>query len=182
MSIILSSFLLLSSAQAEEPKTIDCSYDLDAMLALDLQQFDQDQKGGWRALASKGCDLEAAELIREWRFRKRSHENILYWHEGQLRAFAGQTQQAIDLFSLTYEPQDFDDFGWNHYVNGTIAYLVKNRDILDKSVERYKALELKKREKQDLDQEEWPVNLRILIAFQKCFGKSYEEGYTSCRD
>ncbi len=182
MLFIFSFLLLLSSAQAAEPQAVDCSYDLDAMLALELQQFDQDQKGGWRALSSKGCHSEAAELIREWRFHKRSHDNILYWHEGQLRAFAGQTQQAIDLFSLTYEPQEFDDFGWNHYVNGTIAYLVKNRDILDKSVERYKALELKKRAKQELDQEQWPVNLRILIAFQKCFGKSYEEAYTSCRD
>ncbi len=78
MSIILSSLLLLSSAQSEEPETIDCSYDLDAMLALDQQQFDQDLKGGSRALSSKGCHSQAAELIREWRFHKRSHENILY--------------------------------------------------------------------------------------------------------
>ena len=188
MSILLSSLLLLSSAQAKEPKDVDCSYDLDAMLALDQQQFDQDQKGGWRTLSSKGCHSEAAELIREWRFHKRSHENILYWHKAQLRAFAGQTQQAIDLFSLTYEPGNLEEFGWthdsgwNHYVTGTIAYLYKDRKILNVSVERYKALELKKRAKQELDQEQWPVNLRILIAFQKCFGKSYEEGYTVCRD
>ncbi len=188
MSILLSSLLLLSTAQAAEPKAVDCSYDLDAMLALDLQQFDQDQKGGWRALSSKGCHSEAAELIREWRFYKRSHENVLYWHEGQLRAFAGQTQQAIDLFSLTYEPQDHDDFGWNHYVDGTIAFLNNDRKRFDIAIQRLKALPTPEKRVSfkapdgKIIQMDWPPNLHVLESFQRCWGETYEKAYSGCRD
>lgn len=127
--------------------------------------------------------MAAAELIREWRFHKRSHDAILYWHEGQLRAFAGQTEQAIELFSLARIPQDHDEYGWNYYIDGSIAYLIQDREILNVSVERYKTLVLKNREKRNKSspdvKQQWPVNLRILIAFQKCFGKSYTEGYIS---
>ena len=90
--------LLLAAAQpAEAPPLPDCSYDLEAMLALDRKAFDQTlPDGGWRALArTDGCEIAAAELIRAWRHEKRDHEAILYWHEGQMRAFGGQTAEAI---------------------------------------------------------------------------------------
>ena len=62
--------LLQSAPPATEP---DCSYDLDAMLALDQQAFDQDMDGGWRPLGQRdGCEAAAAELIREWRHAKRA--------------------------------------------------------------------------------------------------------------
>ena len=155
------------------------------MLELEHQEFDQDLHGGWRNLAYKGCTLEAAELIREWRYRKRSHDSILYWHEGQLRAEAGQTEQAIDLFKLTYRQSDLDaGFGWNHYVDGTIAFLSDDRARLDRAVERLKAMpkppEFEKEitfadgRKAKLD---WPPNLKVLEGFQRCWGKSYKEAY-----
>lgn len=42
-----------------------CTYDNDAMLALDEQAFDQDvANGGWRKIGNiPGCELAAAELI-----------------------------------------------------------------------------------------------------------------------
>lgn len=45
----------------------DCHYDRNALVALDLGAFDQDMSGGWRTLEVKGCPLEAADLIRDWR-------------------------------------------------------------------------------------------------------------------
>ncbi|MEM1133373.1 MAG: hypothetical protein AAGH53_10575 [Pseudomonadota bacterium] len=155
------------------------------MLELDLDDFDQDFNGGWRTLAYQGCGLEAAELIREWRFRKREHRSILYWHEGQLRASEGQTKQAIALFELTYKSPDLHaDFGWNHYVDGTIAFLRNDKERLNAAIERLQKLpepEDNSFTKPDgtVVKLSWPPNLNVLRGFQKCWGKSYKEAYGS---
>ena len=154
------------------------------MLELDQQAFDQDMNGGWRPLGQKeGCEVAAAELIREWRHEKRAHGSILYWHEGQMRASAGQTTQAIALFELTRKSQDFDaDFGWNHYVDGTIAFLRGNKDALMRSMERLKAVpeptnNTFTRPDGTVIKMSWPPNLNVLKAFERCWGKSYAEAY-----
>jgi len=188
MSILFSSLLLLNSAQAAEPKAVDCSYDLDAMLQLNHNDFDQGLDGGWRKLSDKGCDLEAAELIREWRFHKRSHSTILYWHEGQLRANEEQTDQAIELFRLTYNPQDHDEFGWNYYVDGTIAFLSDDRESFDRAIKRLKALPSPENRPSftlpdgSIRQMNWPPNLHVLGLFQTCWGESYKKAYTGCKE
>ena len=96
---LLTSIILAASSPADQ-QAPDCSYDLEAMLALDWRAFDQDMNGGWRPLSYAGCDLEAAELIRRWRYEKREHISVLYWHEGQLRANIGQTQEAVSAGGL----------------------------------------------------------------------------------
>ncbi|GMN03182.1 hypothetical protein [Erythrobacter sp. MTPC3] len=162
----------------------DCSYDLDAMLALDRNAFDQDiPDGGWRALSKDGCHSEAAELIRIWRHAKRDHNSILYWHEGQMRAFAGQTKEAIALFSRTYTaPEDDADFGWNHYVSGTIAFLRKDREHLQAAIGRLKTIPEPEnnsftRPDGTTVQMSWSPNLNVLEGFEKCWEKSYAEAY-----
>ena len=177
--------LLLQPAPHPEPEPEpDCSYDLDAMLALDQQAFDQDMDGGWRPLGQRdGCKAAAAELIREWRQAKRAHDSILYWHEGQMRAFAGQTEQAIALFQLTYTaPEEDADFGWNHYVSGTIAFLTRDRERLATSIETLKTVP----EPQDSSfttpggnviQMDWPPNLHVLEAFERCWDMTYAQAY-----
>ena len=180
--------LLLAAAQPTAPEpapqTPDCSYDLDAMLALDRNGFDQDiPDGGWRGFSKAGCYEEAAELIRAWRHEKRDHASILYWHEGQMRAYAGQTKQAIALFKLTYDSQDKDaGFGWNHYVDGTIAFLSGDRDRLDTAIERLKTVP----EPENLSftrpdgstvTMSWPPNLNVLEGFVKCWGETYKVAY-----
>lgn len=54
-----------------------CEHDRAVLLALDQPAFDQDMQGGWRALAAKGCELEAAELIRLWRDAHGATDTIL---------------------------------------------------------------------------------------------------------
>ena len=177
--------LLLAAAQpADTPPAPDCTYDLGAMLALDRNAFDQDMDGGWRVLSLKeGCEIAAAELIRAWRHEKRDHAAILYWHEGQMRAFGGQTEEAIALFERTYSPPEFDgDFGWNHYVSGTIAFLQGKRDHLRQSIERLKAIPEPEdnsftRPDGSVVRMIWPPNLNVLEAFERCWGKSYKEAY-----
>lgn len=47
--------LLLAAAQPDPSPQPDCSYDLEAMLALSRKEFDQTlPDGGWRALYERG--------------------------------------------------------------------------------------------------------------------------------
>jgi hypothetical protein len=178
--------LLLATAQPDEPApALDCSYDLETMLALDQQAFDQDMQGGLRALQNKGCYTEAAELIREWRHEKRNHASILYTHEGQMRAFAGQTDQAIALLRLTYKPMDIDaDFGWNSYMDGTIAFLERDREGLEKAIARLSAIpkpsdmQITRTDGSQAEMD-WPPNMPVLKAFERCWDKSYADAYGS---
>lgn len=154
------------------------------MLELDRQAFDQDiPDGGWRGLSREGCHEAAAELIRTWRHQKRDHNSILYWHEGQMRAYAGQTKEAIALFELTRKSQDSDaDFGWNHYVDGTVAFLRQDREGLERAKERLATIPEPSdnsftRPDGTVIQMSWPPNMNVLNRFEYCWGKSYEEAY-----
>ncbi|MEO1731657.1 MAG: hypothetical protein AAFR64_13085 [Pseudomonadota bacterium] len=182
--------ILLAAAQPstvpDGPAELDCSYDLEAMLELDRQAFDQDiPEGGWRRLSKAKCYAEAAELIRAWRHEKRDHASILYWHEGQMRAFAGQTQEAIALFDLTRSSRDDDaNFGWNHYVDGTIAFLRGYREGLDAAIERLAAIPEPEnnsftRADGTVVQMNWPPNMKVLVKFKTCWGQSYADNYGS---
>ncbi|KLI64693.1 hypothetical protein [Aurantiacibacter marinus] len=180
-------YLLIAAApllQAEDPAPApDCTYDLEAMLALDRQAFDQDLDGGWRPLAMRGCESEAAELIREWRHEKRDHNAILYWHEGQMRAMVGDTEQAIGLFGLTYKsPDDDADFGWNNYVDGTIAFLRQDRERLEQAIAAQMlvpAPESLMFTMPDGSTQEmsWPPNINVLRNFERCWDRPYSEAY-----
>lgn len=183
------SFALALATQAETPQAQpepDCSYDLDAMLELDRQAFDQNlPDGGWRSLSREGCYGEAAELIRHWRHEKRDHNSILYWHEGQMRGFAGQTEEAIALFDLTRSSLDDDaDFGWNHYVDGTIAFLRGQREGLARAIERLSKVPEPEnnsftRPDGTVVKMNWPPNLNVLEGFEYCWGRSYADAYGS---
>lgn len=180
--------LLLTAAQPVDSPIAkpDCSYDLEAMLELDLQAFDQDLNGGWRTLANReGCERAAAELIREWRHEKRNHRHILYWHEGQMRASAGETEVAIALFNLTRKDLEGDaDFGWNHYVEGSIAFLRRDKEALLSAIERLKAVPESEdnsftRPDGTVVQMAWPPNLNVLRRFEYCWGRPYADVYGS---
>ena len=176
--------LLLATAQAAEPvPEPDCSYDLEAMLALDRNEFDQNlPDGGWRGLYNRGCYEEAAELIREWRHEKRDDTSILYTHEGQMRAYAGQTEEAIALLRLTYKPIDEDaNFGWNYYMDGTIAFLERDREGLKTAIEKLAAIPKPEATAVYADGRPakiiWPPNMNILKGFEKCWDSPYREAY-----
>src|SRR4051794_36183667 len=59
---------MLMLAPVQAAATTGCYDDRAALLALDQKAFDQDLAGGWRAVAaSPGCELAAADLIRDYR-------------------------------------------------------------------------------------------------------------------
>ena len=182
---MLPALLLAAADPAPQVAEPDCEYELSEMLALDFKGFDQTlPDGGWRSLYERGCYEEAAELIREWRHEKRDHKSILYTHEGQMRAYAGQTEQAIALLRLTYKPMDEDaGFGWNFYMDGTIAFLTGDREAFDTAIARLRAIPDRTATMVDADgnpiQMKWPPNLHVLEAFDRCWGRSYAEANLS---
>jgi hypothetical protein len=81
----------------------ECAIDSERLLALPFDKFDQDLQGGWRAVEQKeGCRPAAADLLAQYRKAharqlEPSDVRMTLWHEGQLRAAAGQSSRAIPL-------------------------------------------------------------------------------------
>lgn len=184
-------------APQDSPRA-SCEYDRSRLLGLDESHFDQDETGGWRALAAKpGCDLVAADLLRDYRQVHGNAAGILYWHEGQLRALAGQAEAAVALMARSRKPDDADRAGWNPYVDATIAYLRKDRPALEQARARLAAvvppigdgvppvkdgyMEVR------LDNGQmmkflWPPNIDVVDGLLQCFDKPYEVAYgPECR-
>ncbi|MCR5874961.1 hypothetical protein LRS10_12710 [Phenylobacterium sp. J426] len=169
----------------------DCSYDRSALLALDQQAFDQDPKGGWRAIANRpGCEAAAADLLRDYRLAhpRSSNEGILYWHEGQLRAFAGDAPSAAPLLAKSRKVTD--TAAWNPYVDATIAFLEGDKPRLLAARETLIAATPPPTWAQTVADAEarfgvrfsWPPNLDVVDGLIACFGRPYREAYVSpCR-
>lgn len=179
--------LLLAAALFALPAP-DCSYDHAAMLALEQRAFDQDMTGGWRGLSNRGCTAEAADLIRDWRTAHPADRpdaaTILFWHEGQLRAELGQTEEAIALFERSRKSEEMDrGWGWNLYVDGSIAFLRGNRPGLERARAALAGLppppELANARGPDGKPMaiRWPMNLNVLDGFLRCWGQSYHDAY-----
>jgi hypothetical protein len=171
------------AASQSQPSPDVCAFDRAKMLALNESDFDQDFTGGWRTLEREECWLIAADLIRDYRKAKSPYSKILFWHEGQMRAFAGQTEPAMLLFETTREPVN-DWFGWNLYVDATIAFLNMDKPALLKA--RAALAKIPKPENFDLSFKDaqgrvvkfiWPPNLHVLDGFLKCFDQPYKVAY-----
>ena len=181
MFISAAAFSLTFTLSSSVPAS--CSVDREAILALDYQSFDQDPQGGWRSLADMGCNKQAADIIRDWRERHSDSRYILFWHEGQARAFAGEYEAAIKLFDRSRRPTREDRIGWNLYVDGSVAFLRGQR----KKVEAARASlarvpkpigwdEMRGVDGQPL-RAPWPVNLYVLDGFIRCWGELYMDAY-----
>jgi hypothetical protein len=176
------SSLVLAFVAAASASPAQCSFNRNAMLALDQQAFDQDMNGGWRAVAKQpNCALAAAELIRDYRTHHGLDNWLLFWHEGQLRAGAGEAREAIKLFEGAYRKED--PIGWNHYVAGNIAFLRQDRERLlaaRDALARVPEPEDRARDRAEKTARgepvpDWPPNLKILDGFLSCFGRPYPE-------
>lgn len=184
---VVAGLVLLSaySIHAEEPS--ECQYDREAMLKLEQRDFDQDPNNGWRAVDRRGhCKLAAADLIRTYVEANGEQGVIMTWHEGQLRAMAGQTDRAIDLFMSAREPAGREDrFGWNYYVDATIAFLRRDRGNLERAREGLVALP-RPEDYNPVDsfgkpvKVNWPPNLNVVDGLLDCFTDSYDYAYNNC--
>ena len=198
MFLYLAIFMLLSLfAQGQnvvaQRQAGSCTYDRSAMLSLDYDAFDQDLRNGgrgWRKLANRpGCERAAANLIRAYRETNSSHEPLLYWHEGQLRAIAGQYLQAISLFKRTKVGEQED---WNAYVDATVAFLLNDKPALVAARQRLLAVEPPADQALTADGFievfdnagrrrlfRWPPNIEVVDQLLGCLGQPYRNLYTS---
>lgn len=172
--------MLLQMAPPAEPR---CGYDRAAMLAMDWMTFDQGPDGWRRLEAIEGCDEAAADLIADYRSMHGLSDNTtLYVHEAYARAFAGQTSRALDLFELARK--DVDPFGWNIYMDATVAFLRRDRAALLDARERLATLPIPP-DLEMVDQQGnpvdpsvgWPSNLHVVDAFVRCFDHDIRAAY-----
>jgi hypothetical protein len=175
-------FAILLAAALAAPAVDSCAYDRAQMRALDERSFDQDMDSGWRVLELKPqCRLIAADLIRDYRHRHHGPmQFMLFWHEGQLRAEAGQTEKAIGLFD--HSRRAAEDVDWNLYVDGTVAFLKHDRDALQAARDKLAHLPRPAQLKPVLVNGQsvavpWPPNLNVLDGLLKCFDQPYEQAY-----
>ena len=174
----------------------DCAVDHSAMMALSVDDFDQDMDGGWRALADRpGCRQAAAELIAAYRRLDRAAGvSLLAWHEAQIRAGLGQTAQAIALMEQAYKPAAQDRAGWNLYVDGSLAFLRGDRAALQQARAGLAGIapppglavsdgHITASVNGKDARIPWPPNLEVLDGLLRCFDRPYDEAYGSrdCR-
>jgi hypothetical protein len=173
----------------------NCEYDRARLLALGEHEFDQDHGGGWRKLAAQpGCELVAADLLRDYRQAHRNEAGILYWHEGQLRAFGGQNEQAVAVMEKSREPASKDAFGWNPYVDATVAFLRRDRPALERAHRALLAVappagenvkdgvfEANMADGSKVKMR-WPPNIDVVEGLLHCFDRPYRDAYAqACR-
>jgi C-terminal processing protease CtpA/Prc len=165
------------------PANARCMYDHEAMLSLDLDSFDQAlPEGGWRSLDARGCWVEAGDLIRDYREAHNLDHTILFWHEGQVRAFGGQSEQAIELFRRA---RAYASLPWGLYVDATVAFLQRDRGALVQARDALAALQPPS-DFHPLDVHgrplpiHWPPNLNVVDALVQCFDRTYADAYRSC--
>lgn len=176
------------SERPEGEKTAaECIEDRELFFSMDFWTFDQDPERGHRAIGRKpGCELVAADLIRDYHARLRAigepvtieydqqvvtisatgEVSLLYWHEGQIRAFEGQTEQAIELFTLSLKPEAENHGAWNEYALASIAFLENDLPEL-------------KRQRSAMARSEPPdsINLGVVDGLIECFGATYRKAY-----
>lgn len=163
--------------------------DADAtMLALPLHEFDQTEQG-WRSLAVEGCERQAAEAIRQYRDLNAAtldeSADTLIWHEGQMRASAGETDEAIRLM-LESREREADEF--RPYTDATIAFLRRDREALIVAREQLVSLPVPEAFARaavryaetypELPPLSWPLNLHVVDGLIACFDQPYREAYS----
>jgi hypothetical protein len=191
--------LAAAAAVASEPPRPECAFDREAALALEFVAFDQTEGSGWRPLHDAKCYIEAAELLRDWQVRHRGDFDLsnprdrsivefLPWHEAQMWANAGRNDQALPLFERTHKAGEGPLVAaWNFYVDGTIAFLRRDRPALEAATAGLSAIPKPPTWDKAVGADgkpisvPWPQNLDVLQALSRCWEQPYSVAYV-CRE
>lgn len=154
-------FTLLSfSVSSQELKQSE----IDSLMTLDFQAFDQDMQGGWRYYGNKMQFGTAASLIKTYLEQhpeiEENKAEIMRWHAGQMYAMAGENELAIPLMESSRKEEDF--MRWNEYLDATVAFLKKDRKAFDENIKAVASFSNNQ-------------NLRLLQILEANFDKSYRE-------
>lgn len=184
MLLSLAFWTLLANTEPTVCKEID-----EAMMVMSLEEFDQSDNG-WRSLDAPGCEAVIADGIERYRDRNPDtlkEHRVLIWHEAQLRASAGQTDEAIELMRLTRES---DGPAIRPYTDATIAFLQHDYAALLAARDELIALPEPEYFREaaarfaasypDQPPLVWPLNLPVVQGLINCFDRPYAEAY-ECR-
>lgn len=198
-SVLVAAPVLAEGPSADAPARPECAYDREAVLALDPVAFDQTEGKGWRPLYDAHCFTEAAELLRDWRAKHASDlapntpdngmmRHILTWHEAQMWAFGGRNELALPIFDSTYrQGETISDAAWNRYVDGTLAFLRRDRPRLEAAITELAAIPAPPNWGHSVGVDgkpismAWPQNLDVLQGLLRCWEQPYAVAYV-CRD
>lgn len=184
MRLLLALGFLLPFFASPASAADNCAFDRSKLLAQDLHTFDQSENG-LHGLNTKhpGCDAALADLVADYRkahpeVLKSGNSYLLYWHEGQYRASAGQYPQAEELFEQSRLPAGAAFAMWNLYVDATVAFVRQDRPALLKAHAKLAGLP-----PEAYAPDPKPMNLDVVAGLVRCFGRSYTEAYGSpaCR-
>ena len=181
---------------------IKCGVDEDEfyrLMALDYRAFDQDFTGGWRLIDDQeDCKQTAINMLDSYTARHeyeyKQQRSTLIWHTGQVLASTGQYEDAIHYFKQTYNTEA-NHAEWNLYVDGTIAFLNKDKPRLimlrDKLAVMPVSEKLKAARRKFLkdnpnvtmpdDFVDAHQNLSVMNDFITCFDKPYNIDYGKCK-
>jgi len=150
-------------------------------------------------LADAQCYIEAAELLRDWQAQHRADFDLtkprdrtilefLPWHEAQMWAFGGRNGVALPIFESTHKKgESSNEVAWNHYVDGTLAFLRRNRPGLETALAELAAVPKPPGWDNAVGADgqpisvRWPQNLDVLQALLRCWEQPYAVAYV-CRD
>ena len=150
----------------------------DDVLDLDYRSFAKGPNSSWRKVAREKGFEEAGELIDRY-LKKHSDLGLsqkvnLNFHAGQMYAFAGHHETALERFkNAKYDPEPEEiPIRWNAYVDGTIAFLEKDK---------IKLLECRKQIAEGPKINGKAPNLNVVDSLIENFDKPYFEAYMASR-
>jgi hypothetical protein len=194
------SFDKLSVKNQSILKSCDVSEEkFNMIMSLDFQSFDQNMNGGWREVANQeNCNMASSILIGTYLARSKIYYEIyrssLRWHMGQMLAYENKYEEAIPYFENTYHANEARTSPWNLYVDGTIAFLKKDkallrskRDLLAKSPvsesmkkSRQKYIDDNPEVKMYEGYVDEPMNMPVMNDLLACFDQPYSKAYGNC--
>jgi hypothetical protein len=179
--MILDILMMIAAATMQSEQPPSCSLDeagKRANASLSFQDFDQagTLPSTSRRLGEQGCWREAVEATADYLVKgpvaSPGEQRVLLFHLGQFYAMAGEERRAAEFIAATRRPADPappapDALRWNDYVQGTWAFLVKDRAMLVAARDVVLAA----------PGEGNRTNGNLLAAMERCFDRSYAVAY-----
>jgi hypothetical protein len=167
LTSLLISFLFSASVEAQDKDKIISiigTEEYQRQMSLSLDDFDQSYEG----FRQYSDDYNLVKiLIPEYiavNNLSASVSTTLHWHLGQIHAFNGEYVKAIN--EMKQSKFDGSPVYWNCYVDGSIAFLERDKNALEENL-------------RILEQQENQMNIEFLEKFVKYFDKPYWEAYNA---
>ena len=130
--IFLLLIALVANTSVTQAQTSISKEERQRLMSLDFEAFDQDMQGGWRTYGNQLKFELAAGLIEEYIGLHPEIEegqlSVMKWHAGQMYALADKNEKAIPFMEASKKEEDV--MSWNTYVEATIAFLKKDKELL----------------------------------------------------